>query len=150
MWIFSPTGKKAYLEYLRNLTPQAVLLSLFLVVGVTTQRNYENGDIWWTGWISCTLLMLMWLLSFYANGAILYEGILEGRFGISRIRRYQGHLKRSSLRLVWTTLVYCLRRHRLMTLEITLFIMVTSMAAIITLLAGFSAARTLLSAIKGG
>lgn len=147
MWVFSPAGRKIYLEYLRNLTPQVVLLSLLLVVGVVTQRQYENGNIWWIGWISCVLLILMWLLSFYANGAILYEEILEGRIGLSRVRRYQGHLKRSPLRLVWATIVYCLRRHRLMTLEIILFIMVTSMAAIMTLLAGLSAARTLLGAI---
>ena len=32
MWIFSPTGRKAYLEYLRNLPPQAVLLACFLLL----------------------------------------------------------------------------------------------------------------------
>lgn len=65
-------GRKHFLEFLRNLTPQVILLSIAMLLGA--RLDFSRFDINNIGMTFLFFAMLFsFLLAFYANSTLLYE-----------------------------------------------------------------------------
>lgn len=65
-------GRAHYLEFLRNLTPQIILLSITLLIGA--KLDFSRFDI--GNWLPTTLFFFLFgsfALAFYANSTLFYE-----------------------------------------------------------------------------
>ncbi|MFZ2525862.1 MAG: hypothetical protein WAW87_11195 [Candidatus Ferrigenium altingense] len=100
-------GRSAYLEFLRNLTPQAVLFSFVLLIGSKLGFHYEPDNA------IPTLLFVMLLgafgLAVYANSSLFYEHCftnwkrwlskMDGFLKIRRVSRWRRVV--AKLRAIW-------------------------------------------------
>jgi hypothetical protein len=147
MWLFNENGRKAYLEFLRNLTPQVLLLSFFLFLGVRLGGlPPENTGVQWLGYIIMICFGGMWALAFAANAHNLYEAVMQNEKGV---KEYKSELTRDGIkgwRFGWNLLSYSFRDHPRLVCEVALIIFIIFVA---NFLAVFSGVFMSLGYLKG-
>ena len=142
-------GRSAYLEFLRNLTPQAFLFSIVILVGSKLGFHYEPDNA------IPTLLFVMLLgafgLAVYANSSLFYErGFPNGKRWLSKmdaflkIRRVsRGRRVAAKLKAVW--------RNRLVEyLELSIAMYFIQIAVGVVIFSAMQSAFSILKAINAG
>lgn len=142
-------GRSAYLEFLRNLTPQAFLFSFALLAGSKLGFHYEPENA------IPTLLFVMLLVAFglavYANSSLFYErGFtnwkrwLSKMDGFLKVRRVsQGRRVAAKLKAIW--------RNRLIEyLELSIAMYFIQIAVGIVIFSAMQSAFAILKATNAG
>lgn len=147
MHIFT-NGRSAFLEFLRNLTPQAVLLSLTIVAGIDlTPTCCYLDNTKQTLIMSC--FFFMWITALWANTSIFIEKYLDSIKSINRastlfsIQGITGFMKFKAVTL------YIWRNKRIVFLEVLAVIIITEFGLVTVVMSAMSTASTLLN-IKNG
>lgn len=98
-------GRKHFLEYLRNLTPQALILSFVILLG--TKVEFNNVTYEKTVLIGMLLVFIaIWSLSTYANASLFFEQALgENKI----INKYSSRIRATKIKSPY--IVYLLVKH---------------------------------------
>ncbi|WP_444922363.1 hypothetical protein ACJJID_08650 [Microbulbifer sp. CnH-101-G] len=89
-------GRKDFLDFLRNLTPQILILSLVIMCGVQldfTVIDFSKTGLTFIFWV----LVALWGMAFWANATLLVESAINSKRNLIRAtafleRRFQGWL----------------------------------------------------------
>lgn len=124
MWLFKQEGRSKYLEFLRNLTPQILLLSFFLFFGVKLGGFTPDQFFLKIGaFVVLVCFAAMWVLAFAANGQLLYEAAIASE---PKIEEHKSELVSSGVkgwRLTWGVFSFTCKNHLRLVFEV--FIIVT-------------------------
>ena len=136
-------GRRPLLEFLRNLTPQALLLSTALLIGVHLDFRIPDLANWksTTAFFAC---VAFFLLAAWANASTLLDASVASLERYSRVakmlsrpgvRRWRPAL--GTLRIIW-------RRQRLVFVDLVISLILVNVGVIAAFSAGLIAARTAL------
>lgn len=78
MQLFGPAGRRALLEFLRNLTPQILLFSSAIILFISSQRADAKSPL--VLQVLGVGLIFIWFVAFLSN----FENFLESAFSDSR------------------------------------------------------------------
>ena len=139
-------GRAPLLDFLRNLTPQAVLLSFVLVIGSKLEPTCcfpENA--------SNTIIFLSFLAillaAIWSNSSLFVENYL---ISVKRIERASKLLKRlgvTGIINLWAILKYAWRFQRIVFVEVVVVFIVLEFGIVTVLISALNAATTLLKNI---
>lgn len=136
-------GRVAFLEFLRNLTPQILLLSLALVVSskLTNSCCYvENVSIT----LTAIAFWMLWFLAFSTNLAHFFENYMVVIKSQQRVRRLLMRAGKTNLSLTLAMFTFMVRSNKLLLVEF-LFVLVTALYAFVAVgLVAANTARSLL------
>lgn len=136
-------GRKDFLDFLRNLTPQILILSLVIMCGVQldfTVIDFSKTGLTFIFWVLVTL----WGMAFWANATLLVESAINSKRNLIRAtafleRRFQGWL----LTIAKLKLLY--RKDRGIFLESLVIAMLIQFALVIVCIFGVSHAARFMS-----
>lgn len=140
-------GRKDFLEFLRNLTPQVMIFSLVVISGV--QLDFSTIDFSRTGLtIIFWILVLLFLTAFWANTSLFIDRAVESR---PSVKRAFGLLSRKvrSFRLLRAKIVYAWRKNRIIFLEAVIIATIVEFSLVIVVLYGAKYAAGFISSGPG-
>lgn len=135
-------GRGNFLEFLRNLTPQAGLLALAFVDG--SRMDFSRVDFRnWPSMFVLVSLLLIWTLAAWANGSLFFERSLVR---VSRLERGLRRLARRGIRFRFGYLAVVLawRYQRRLFLEIVLVMLILEFGLVMVVTAAAASALNLL------
>ena len=141
-------GKKPFLEFLRNLTPQILLLTIALLVGVKidfTSFDFDNTIPTATFYI----VLGVFLMSFYANSALLIESCLES---IKWLPRFELELKVKGVKGFQWVFAVCAqlwKRQKLFVIELTISILVVQVGMVAVLFSAITGSSSIFKQLGG-
>jgi hypothetical protein len=142
-------GRRAYLEFIRNLTPQAVLCSFVLLLGSKLGFHYEPDNTILT--FLFIIILGAFVVAVHANSTLFYEN------GFSNWKRWlsktDGLLKirRVSLgRRIIAKLIAIWRNRLIEFLEVTVALYFVQVALVIVIFFAMQSASVILKANTGG
>ncbi|AYF20052.1 hypothetical protein ACJO2A_23445 [Vibrio parahaemolyticus] len=141
---FIRSGRKHYLEFLRNLTPQVLLLSFALTVG--SRLNFGVFDL--SNWLPTAIffvLLIAFLSAFYANCCQFVAGVY-GDFGrwSDKIGRAAASNGRAGRRRIMFIICALWRYKKIVFLEVIFIVFFIQIAfSIVTVSAILAATRQL-------
>lgn len=131
MKLLVPDGRKALLEFLRNLTPQILLLSSAIVLVVGAGKPEAMSPM--MSYALAGGLFIVWLLAFFAN----FENFLDSSFSDSKFvsaeRRRVILTEKSPLKRIGK-LLYSIAKHSKITFVELLLAMVIIYVSMFTVL----------------
>lgn len=133
MKLLTPKGGKALLDFLRNLTPQILILSSAIALFIGAGK--PTADFPGVMYVLSVCLLGVWLAALMANvEAFLDEAFSDSDFMKAEKRRLK-FAEKSQLRRIW--LLFCsTARHSKITFVEAVAVMVVTYVAIITVLIG--------------
>jgi len=141
-------GRAPFLEFLRNLTPQAVVLSFALIAGHRLQLSCcDPGNVKLTLLWVC--FSLIWFVSVWANSSLFIEKYLVS------VKRIDDEAKRLSnggvkgFRNLRALLTFAWRHERLIFLEAVFVFAVVEFGLVVVSLSGISSATAILKVLHG-
>lgn len=140
MWITSREGRKAYLEFLRNLAAQAVLFSFFLILSYKASAVSDGGVFPWREIVLASILFLMLVYSIICNCSLLMYGVSESKADIGEYRLQLVNEGRASPMIVLGVLAYCYHKHLSMFFEVAFILLVVALGTTVALALGVYAA----------
>jgi len=145
MQIFK-NGRAAYLEFLRNLTPQAVILSAALISG----RNLEATCCYPENFKQTMIFLCffsMWIAAVWANSSIFIEKYLVSVEKLNRVARTLRKLGFSGLNNMKRVAVYSWRNERMIFIEALIVFAVVEFGLVGVVFSAISTATAILKAI---
>ncbi len=140
------SGKKFYLEFLRNLTPQVLLFSFVLIVG----RKLDFSTIDLGNWLQTAIffvLLIAFIAAVYANYHQLFSGCYSG-FGkwSDKIRAASAWNNRNGMDRVKFVLCAILRTRKLELAEILFVVFFLQVVIAIIVVTAIGSATRLIGA----
>lgn len=138
-------GRAAFLEFLRNLTPQAVILSLAIVSGMRldfTRIDFTNTGRTLIFW----LLIAIWAAAAWANTSLFIEKSLVSVKPISRASRLFARQGRNGLRLTGANIAYSWRNKRVIFIELVVLMLIVEFGLVIVAASAIFNASSILGA----
>ena len=137
MWFFKEKGRAAYLEFLRNLTPQILLSAFVIIIGVRMDKTPPES----TFSFFCLVLALicfgvMWILSFVANNTLLYEKALASRPDIQEQKDLLKAQGVQGYQLAKESFLFTCRKHPGLVLEVFVIIFVIYAGTVLGMMSG--------------
>lgn len=136
-------GQRAFLEYLRNLTPQILLASTGLVLG--SQLDFHRVDL--TNWFTTTAFFLcigLALLAFFANMNVFLDSLLDGLTTYGRVGRRLRLRGVHSRRATVATLRVMVRQRPTLLLDLVATMTIVNVGLVAVAVAAWNAARAVL------
>lgn len=123
-------GRAAFLEFLRNLTPQAVILSIAIVSGM--KLDFARVDLANTGpTLVFWLLVAIWGMAVWANSSLFLEKSLISVKPINRASRLFSLQGRAGIRLTVANLAYSWRNKRIIFIELIVLMLIVEFGFVI-------------------
>lgn len=141
-------GRGPFLEFLRNLTPQAVLLSFALVTGYKLQPTCchpENAKQ--TAIFFCFLAI--WLAAAWGNSSLFIEKYLISVKRIDRASKLLIRLGVTGFRNLGALLAYAWRKQRTVFVEAVVVFVVVEFGLVVVAMSAISSATALLKLLHG-
>jgi hypothetical protein len=141
-------GRAPFLEFLRNLTPQAVVLSFALVAGYKLQPTCcypENAKR--TAIFACFLLI--WLTAVWANSSLFIEKYLVSVDRINRASRLLMRLGVKGFRNLGALLQYAWRNQRTVFVEAIVVFVIVEFGLVVVAMSAISSATAVVNLIHG-
>lgn len=135
-------GRAPFLEFLRNLTPQAFLLAVALVAGFRLEptcchpENAKQTAIFF-------VFLAMWIAAVWANSSLFIEKYLVSVRHIDRASRLLIKLRVVGLRNLRALLVYAWRRQRMIFVEAMIVFVVVEFGLVVVTLSAIASASAL-------
>lgn len=136
-------GRSSYLEFLRNLTPQTVVLSFALIAGYRLELSCcysENSKQ--TAIFICFLAI--WLLAVWANSSLFIEKHLISAERINRASRLLIRADVKGWKNLWALLRFAWHNERTIFWEATLVFIVVEFGLVVVVMSAIGAATTFL------
>ena len=122
-------GRAGYLEFLRNLTPQAVIFSLVLIVG--SKLDFTTLDFSNTPQTAVFgTLLFMWGYSAWSNSTIFMEKILITPLPMKRASRLIKIKANRNHKLFCMNIMYAWRKQRILFLEMVILVVIVEFGLI--------------------
>jgi len=136
-------GRAGYLEFLRNLTPQAVIFSLVLIVG--SKLDFTTLDFSNTPQTAVLgALLFMWGYSVWANSTIFMEKILVTAPQMRRAARLIKLKAERNHKLFCMNILFAWRIQRLLFLEIIILMVIVEFGLIMACVTAIYSAQSIL------
>jgi hypothetical protein len=141
-------GRSPFLEFLRNLTPQAVLLSFALVAGYELQptccysENAKQTSIFF-------VFLAIWLVAVWANSSLFIEKYLVSVKRIDRASKLLFRFRVTGLRNLGALLNYAWRKQRMVFVEAVVVFVVLEFGLAAVGASAISSATALLKLMHG-
>jgi hypothetical protein len=141
-------GRAAYLEFLRNLTPQTIILTFALVAGYGLKptccypENAKQTAIFF-------YLLGIWGLAFFANCSLFFERYLASVGHINRAGRLlkkRGVVGFRNLRLV---MCHTWRKERIVFIEVIVVLLILEVGLLLVVLSAVGPATTFINNMHG-
>ncbi len=136
-------GRAAFLEFLRNLTPQALILSIAIIAGMRldfTKVNFENAGPTFIFWV----LIMIWGMAAWSNSSLFLEKSLVSVKPVSRASRLFARRGLRGLRLTGTNLIYSWRNQRIIFAELVVLIIVIEFGLVVVAISGIFTALSII------
>jgi hypothetical protein len=136
-------GRAAFLEFLRNLTPQAVILSIAIVSGMKldfTRINLANTGPTLIFW----LLVAIWGMAAWANNSLFLEKSLISVRPISRASRLFSLQGLTGIRLTGANLAYSWRNKRIIFIELVVLMVIVEFGLVVVAVSAIFSASSIL------
>lgn len=137
-------GRAAFLEFLRNLTPQALILSIAIISGMKldfTRLNFSN-----TGpTLTFLSLILIWAMAAWSNSSLFLEKSLVTVKPINRASRLFARQGLTSLRLMRANLSYSWRNQKFIFIELVVLMTIIELGLVVVIITAISSASSLLN-----
>lgn len=136
-------GRAAFLEFLRNLTPQAVILSIAIVSGMKldfTRINLANTGPTLIFW----LLVAIWGMAAWANNSLFLEKSLISVRPISRASRLFSLQGLTGIRLTAANLAYSWRNKRIIFIELVVLMVIVEFGLVVVAVSAIFSASSIL------
>lgn len=137
-------GRSAFLEFLRNLTPQALILSIAIIAGMKldfTRFNLSN-----TGPTLIFLsLILIWAMAVWSNSSIFLEKSLVAAKPVNRASRLFARQNLRGIPLMRANLVYSWRNQRVLFLELIVLMIILEFGLVVVGISAIYSASSILS-----
>lgn len=141
-------GRAPFLDFLRNLTPQTLVLSFGLIAGNKLQPTCcysENAKQ--TVIFFC--FFVIWVLAVWANSSLFIEKYLVSVERINRAARLLIKLRVTGLRNLSTLLRYAWRNERSIFFEVVVVFVVVEFGLVVVVMSAIGSATALLKALSG-
>jgi hypothetical protein len=139
-------GRKEYLDFLRNLTPQAILLAVAVIAKMQTSWSCcDTENIGIT--VTATIFFLMFAASVYANTSIFLESFIKSK---SNLGAYSKALKEngySRLKYTYKIFIFTFRHEFYVFLEALVILTFYVFSLTLVILFAISSADSLLRAM---
>ena len=126
-------GRAPFLEFLRNLTPQAVLLAFIIVASRNLEMTCCNFSNWKNTGIFLSLI-LIWLASVWANSSIFFEKYLVSLPKIEEESKRLLKLKISRRKHFVAFYQFCWSGHKSLIVEFIFVFVVIEWSLVVTVL----------------
>lgn len=141
-------GRAPFLEFLRNLTPQALLLSFAMVAGYRLELTCCYPENTQQTLVSIFLLAI-WLTAVWANSSLFIEKYLVAVDRIHPISRLLIRRGVTGLRHLCALLCYAWRKERMVFVEAIVVFLVVELGLSAQVMYAIGSAVGLLKAIQG-
>ncbi|MGE8449993.1 MAG: hypothetical protein ACN6OP_05070 [Pseudomonadales bacterium] len=145
MQIFK-NGRAPYLDFLRNLTPQAVILSVALIAG----RNLEPTCCYPENFKQTVIyicFLLMWIAALWANSSIFIEKYLVSTDKLNRVARTLSKLGVKGFGNLKLVAVYSWRKERMIFVEALVVFAIVELGLVTVVFSAVSTAAAIFRAI---
>ena len=137
-------GRAAFLEFLRNLTTQAVLLAFILVAGRRLDfRHADLSNFWPT--FGFFAIVAIWWMAAYANVTLFMERSLVQTHRVNRARRLLRARGLSSWRITLHAVYFSWRDHKFFFVEVVAVTVIIEVGLAISAASGVTTAATIVS-----
>jgi hypothetical protein len=139
-------GRTSFLEFLRNLTPQAFILTFALVAGYRFEptccypQNTKQTAIF-------ICLLAVWLIAVWANSSLFIEKYLVSVERINRASRLLIRLGVVGLRNLRALLLHAWRKERSIFLETVIVFAVVEFGLVVVIISASGSATTFIKAL---
>lgn len=137
-------GRAAFLEFLRNLTPQAVILSIAIVSGIKldfTKIDFKNIGPTLIFW----MLIAIWGMAAWANNSLFLEKSLVSVKPINRASRLFSRKGLTGIRLTCANLTYSWRNKRIVFIELVVLMLIVEFGLVVVAISAILSASSILS-----
>lgn len=137
-------GRAAFLEFLRNLTPQAVILSIAIVSGMKldfTKIDFKNIGPTLIFW----MLIAIWGMAAWANNSLFLEKSLVSVKPINRASRLFSRKGLAGIRLTCANLTYSWRNKRIVFMELVVLMLIVEFGLVVVAISAILSASSILS-----
>lgn len=140
-------GRAPFLEFLRNLTPQALILSIAMLSGHNLQWSCCHVENTWETILSAVFFMI-WVAAVWANSSLFVQRYLISVERIDRVSKRLGQRKVTGFRHLQMLLTYAWRYRRVV-LELVFVGAVLEIGMTAVVIFGVTNSQALAKAING-
>lgn len=141
-------GRAPFLEFLRNLTPQALILSIAILSGHDLQWSCCHVENTWETILSAVFFMI-WVAAVWANSSLFVQRYLISVERIDRVSKRLGQRKVTGFRHLQMLLTYAWRYRRVVFLELVFVGAVLEIGMTAVVIFGVTNSQALAKAISG-